>query len=453
MASKIKKFFKSKKNEAKFKLGMAGPGHRLGDAPSSSSSQSKSAPKPAAPRAPLSAEAQQAAAAALARLEQRPSDKPAFNTSLAAVRAQAKRELEAEMAAAAQDKDKPESSAPSQSSLNVVQDPAQLAVSGIFFTCPLIGPEVLPKEEWHAKIREFLYEQLEHERGLTAVIMIHTLNKNKEKVEQCVKTIHRMFENIVNSPGEEKYRRVKVESRAFQDKIKDMEGGLELLLAAGFQEHEEVNTSGVAEKFLIFPEEHLADVEQLSLLCDALDSAEPITLELDRGLQVLLPSQASRRQQLPQDFFRLSPEEIKREQQLRSEAVERGMMLRTKAMREKEEMREMKMYKYAIIRIRFPDAVLLQGTFNVYEKLEAVLNFVRESVVSIENAEEVRHFSLVTPIGQKLTEGSPEVENSLLELRLVPATILNFSWDTPCPAGVEEAYLKPELMILMQPLQ
>jgi UBX domain-containing protein 6 len=35
-------------------------------------------------------------------------------------------------------------------------------------------------------------------------------------------------------------------------------------------------------------------------------------------------------------------------------------MLRTKAMREKDEQREMKNYKYSIIRVRFPDGCLLQ---------------------------------------------------------------------------------------------
>jgi hypothetical protein len=44
----------------------------------------------------------------------------------------------------------------------------------------------------------------------------------------------------------------------------------------------------------------------------------------------------------------------------RTEAVERSMMLRTKAMREKEEKREMRKYRYSVIRIRFPDGVLLQ---------------------------------------------------------------------------------------------
>lgn len=44
----------------------------------------------------------------------------------------------------------------------------------------------------------------------------------------------------------------------------------------------------------------------------------------------------------------------------RAEVIERSQMLRTKAMREKEEQREMRKYRYAIIRIRFPDGILMQ---------------------------------------------------------------------------------------------
>jgi UBX domain-containing protein 6 len=35
------------------------------------------------------------------------------------------------------------------------------------------------------KIKEFLYDQLEEERGLTACLIIHTCNKNREKVCFC----------------------------------------------------------------------------------------------------------------------------------------------------------------------------------------------------------------------------------------------------------------------------
>jgi hypothetical protein len=53
------------------------------------------------------------------------------------------------------------------------------------------------------------------------------------------------------------------------------------------------------------------------ILCDALQSAEPISLELDRNLQVLLPSQAAKQVDLPPVFFNMTAEELKREQQMR----------------------------------------------------------------------------------------------------------------------------------------
>jgi UBX domain-containing protein 6 len=47
----------------------------------------------------------------------------------------------------------------------------------------LPGSDIVTKEEWDKKIKEFLYEQLEEERGLTASLIIHTCNKNRDKVQ------------------------------------------------------------------------------------------------------------------------------------------------------------------------------------------------------------------------------------------------------------------------------
>lgn len=41
-------------------------------------------------------------------------------------------------------------------------------------------------------------------------------------------------------------------------------------------------------------------------------------------------------------------------------------MLRTKAMREKDEMREFRKYRYTVLRIRFPDGILLQVCLVIY---------------------------------------------------------------------------------------
>lgn len=93
MAEKIKNFFRKKKLEQKFKG--AGPGHRL-DASSSSFESNKRKVSYAPPqRIEPTIATKQAAEAALARLNSQKKD-TAFNTSLAAIQAQVRRELEAE---------------------------------------------------------------------------------------------------------------------------------------------------------------------------------------------------------------------------------------------------------------------------------------------------------------------------------------------------------------------
>ena len=50
----------------------------------------------------------------------------------------------------------------------------------------------------------------------------------------------------------------------------------------------------------------------------------------------------------------------------RTEAVEQQGMLRTKEMRERELLREKRKYRYTLIRIRFPDGLVLQVKFKTF---------------------------------------------------------------------------------------
>ncbi|KAJ9579045.1 hypothetical protein L9F63_024848 [Diploptera punctata] len=438
MADKIKKFFQKKKADAKFKL--AGPGYKLNEEPPTRSNSDSGTSYNVTRRSVPSTESRQAAAAALARLGEQKQG-PAIHTSLATIQAQVRRELEAEKKAAAEAA-KQATPPPESTQLQGELSSPYLAVTGVYFRCPMIGPEILSKDEWNKKIREFLYEQLGEERGLTACLIIHTCNKNREKVNVCVETLCKYLENIIQNPGEEKYRKIRVSNRAFQDRVACLEGTNDFLIAAGFELKNLPFQEG-EDDFWVYSEDNLESSDTLQVLYDAIQSAEPIGLELDRNLQVLLPSQAARQVDLPPAFFNLTAEELKKEQQMRTEMIERSMMLRTKAMREKEEQREMRKYKYALIRIRLPDGVLLQGTFSVYERLESVYKFLKENLIN----EEIP-FVLTTPTGHRLCE--EDMTKSLTDLRLVPATILTFSWD-PSFSGENVAMcLKPEVMMLMQ---
>ena len=173
-----------------------------------------------------------------------------------------------------------------------------------------------------------------------------------------------------------------------------MEGALDFLHAAGFVQQE---IDG--EEFLLWmPKKESSEeaLEDLRELLSCLGVAEIIPLEVDRNLQVLLPSQA-RRLELPDDFYRMTPEEMKKEQKLRADALEQSQMLRTKAMREREEQRALTMYRFAFIRVRFPDGIYIQGTFSVKETIKDVYDFV-QACLKHEEAE----FGLTGPAGSKL---------------------------------------------------
>jgi UBX domain-containing protein 6 len=113
--------------------------------------------------------------------------------------------------------------------------------------------------------------------------------------------------------------------------------------------------------------------------------------------------------------------------------LEEAQMLKTKAMRENEEKRYAKNFKYSLIRIRFPDGLYLQanitklynfisyltnkclnpfsqGTFGAHEKLSNVFDFV-QSALCHESAE----FSLISPDGQKFS--NEDASQSLVDLK------------------------------------
>ncbi|XP_012529761.1 UBX domain-containing protein 6 [Monomorium pharaonis] len=435
MADKIKSFFQKKKSNAKFTK--AGKGYKLTDCTSSvyTSTESKEPIKRAEP----TEEAKTAGQAALARLEAKKSDKPRFNTSYAAIQARVKRELELERKA--QQSLQAEDTVLKEKKDKII-DPSIFAVTDVFFRCPYLSDEVLLRDEWKKKIREFLYEQLMgEEAGLTACLIIQSCNSGKEKIESCVETLGKYLDNIINNPDVEKYWKIRMCNRIFEEKVLPIEGALDFLKAAGFEQKKLLHNEN-EEDFLVWSPNN-CNIDTLTMLSEALRSAEPIPIELDRNLQVLMPSQARVRNELPPSFFTITPEEIKKEQQLRTEAVERNQMLRTKAMREKDEQRVLRRYKFAVLRIKFPDGIILQGTFSVHEKFQNVIEFIAENLI-----DDKVPFLLVTPDGIKLVEECHG--KTLLELRLIPTAILEFTWNVTDKQSMPNRYLKEDVLAYIQ---
>lgn len=437
--SAIKKFFQKKKLDVKFKK--AGEGHKLTDdtrsAPSTSRSQSVQTP-----RSGPSEEAARAAEAAMMRTtkNQTKSD-PNY-----IAKARMKREMEEEKKAAEQEMK--QASQYREEPKEIVKDSAPV-LSCILYTCPDIGSAVLPKEEMNKYIHEFLLSQLAEEPAMASALMIQTLNKDKEKVKVCVETLTKYLDNLINNPSEEKFRKIRLSNKAFIERVKNLAGTDEFLQAVGFTIRKLPFEDGETD-FYVIDEEVAKDSSRLENLKEILLTAEPIKPQLDRNLKVYHPSPSASRFNIPDEFYNISPAELKREQQARQEATEKLGMLRTKAMRERDERRELTKYRFVLIRVRFHD-VLLEGTFKANEPFSCLVDFVRENL-----EHDWIPFHLSSSGGQKLTDHSL----TFAELGLAPAAVVNFSWDKEVMEEVKaqqgdkgsNSSLKQELMARIQDL-
>jgi len=330
---------------------------------------------------------------------------------------------------------------------------APVAAGRVRFRSALTGPDLrLPRDEMESHIEAFLLSQLPTEPAMTAALMICTLNRSNEAVRQCVETIGKYLDNISAHPHDEKYRRIRASNKVLQERVLSLRGAEEFLQAAGFRRTTVDVLESPPEEYLVFEPGSEVDVDRLAELKEILQAAEPIRPELDRSVRVFRPSANAERMPVPDEFFRVSADELRREQQVRKEAIEQLGMLRTREMRDRDRVKELRRYRYCLVRVRFPDGILLQGTFGAAEKLSAVSTFVSENLVS-----DSIPFTLSSSSGHSLTDDA----SSLAELSLAPAALLNLTFDPAVLADIAAAggvklqspYVKPELMATISSLQ
>ncbi|XP_030074780.1 UBX domain-containing protein 6 [Microcaecilia unicolor] len=435
----MKRFFKGIKTDMKFKT--AGPGHKLTEETRGEVSNEKlTSETPKLRSAPKDGAQVAAAAAAVARMEQ---NQAKFRplTSHDVIKAQVKKELEAEAAT-----HESEASVSHKGPVNAAKKQhANLSVSGIYFKCPLTGA-TLTKEQREAHIREAILLHFSKDPVTASIMQIHTFNRDREQVKTGTETMAKYLENICNHPDDMKYQKIKVSNRIFQERISCLEGAEEFFQAIGFEKKAlPIPEQETTEDFYVLKEDVLANLDQLQQHKERLLSAEAVKAKLDRQPCVFQPSAQASQFELPDDFYKLTIDEIKREQKQRTEAVERNAMLRTKAMREKEQQKEMQKYNYTLLRIRLPDGHILQGTFYARERVSSLFDFVRESLQN-----DWLPFEMLAPGGHTLDNETVAFN----ECGLVPAALLSFRWDPAVMADIEAAgsqatagsILKPELL-------
>ena len=149
--------------------------------------------------------------------------------------------------------------------------------------------------------------------------------------------------------------------------------------------------------------------------------------------------------ELSDEFNNATLDEIKQQHKLRNEALESQGILKTKAMRERDEKLELRHYNYCLIRIRFPDNFILQAVFKSREKILKLQEFVQDCL-------EVQHpFEFFGHSLKKPSSNNNDFMNlTLAEAGLAPTALINFRFSEKSDqnhfAACKMPYLKNSLL-------
>ena len=135
------------------------------------------------------------------------------------------------------------------------------------------------------------------------------------------------------------------------------------------------------------------------------------------------------------DFYQITPAEAKALLDLAAAKRKEEEQFKTRETRELEAARRKRVYRKAMIRVRFPDGVVLQGTFSSSATVGAVLAWVESSMREPGHA-----FELAIARGQPLKELSETLETA----QLCPAALLNFR--SPSEVMLQPPYVHAQLM-------
>ncbi|KAL0618851.1 UBX domain-containing protein 6 [Plecturocebus cupreus] len=285
-----------------------------------------------------------AAAAALTRREQKQS-RPWGPTSQDTIRNQVRKELQAE-ATVSGSREAPGANRVSQSRED---GSAHLAVPGVCFTCPLTWATPR-KDQPDACIKGAILSRFSTDPVAASIMKIHTFSKARDQVKLGVDTIAKYLDNIHLQPKEEKCRKIKCRTRSSRSTLTARKGPTSFLRPLGSRSPRAWRGTRSS--------------------CWSQSPCAPSRT----GRADFQPSTPASHFHLPGDF-NLTAEEIKQEQRLRSEAVERLSVLRTDAKWEKEE-------PPGLRKGAPPRRPPLQGTFYAWERLEAEYGLVLEALQS-----------------------------------------------------------------------
>lgn len=302
-------------------------------------------------------------------------------------------------------------------------------VSSVKYTCPLCDT-VLPGSSMTDHLAVCLLSKMEEDPISASIGLLYTACANKEALEACVEIILKYLNNIIANPDDMKYRKIRQNNQFFKERVTPVLGAMELLHGAGFTDIREND-----EPYLLLDGPFAAHEEHLRTALALLSAPAPIVPDLyhDPIVYHLGSSQVIPSFQVPPDFYELTADDVKHQHAAKRSAAEEAAMLRTQAMRDAASAKKRRRYIFAVVRIRFPDRFLLQGTFHAMDTVDSLYDFVTSCLGPVAAA---------APFVLKSHPGNAALDRGLTlgQAGLLPAAIVNFTSDVPAP------YLREDLI-------
>lgn len=294
--------------------------------------------------------------------------------------------------------------------------------------------------------------------------------------EGSVEIVLRLLRNIVKEPENDKFRKIRMSNPKIRETIGEVAGGVELVESVGFVLKEE---GGEMWAFMAIPsKKSILMIEKAIILLEPRKNVEPslsgastglekVEAEkvepekveskesevIDRQIKVFyaVSERVAARIELPESFYNLSLEEAKREAEMRRKKIAESQLLIPKSYKEKQAQAVKRKHTRTIIRVHFPDGVVLQGVFSPREPTSAVYEFVSSAL-----KQQGMEFELIHPVPVKRrvipcfpTDG--ERQSTLADEDLVPSALVKFK---PIDTDEDVVFigLANELLQMSEPL-
>ncbi|GLJ46755.1 hypothetical protein SUGI_0986020 [Cryptomeria japonica] len=271
------------------------------------------------------------------------------------------------------------------------------------FQCPICNDWFKSEKEVSDHVENCLEtkQHLEDDRAGRPTDSKTTNLKNRVDVfmsgkpsDKTLEVVLKLLRNIVSDPSNDKFRRIRMTNPKIQETVGSAVGGVELLECVGFKFQAEgedmwcimelpsTDEISIVTDAIGLLEPHLPSPVTTSMLATSQNGDQVKPGKIDRQVRVFFaaPESMAAKIELPDSFFQLTATELKREADSRKKKIEDSQLLIPKSFREKQIKTARKRYKATVIRIQFPDGVILQGVFHSSEPANVLYQFARSAL-------------------------------------------------------------------------